>query len=188
MIRELLGDAQMTADSIALIRAVHEATACRYCVDSSKSPLRFRAVYDADPANTRAIVLVRDYRAVVHSKMKRGASLEGAAKGWRRKMQQIEAMTSDLPPENACIVKYESLCEAPRGELERLCVFLGIQFAETMLQRPESATHTIGGSPSKFDPARVRIEADTAFESAFSEGDLHRMRGMVDDVAARWGY
>jgi len=188
VVRALLGDDRMTADSIALIRAVHKATGCHYCVDSSKSPLRFRAVYDADPANTRAIVLVRDFRAVVHSKMKRGASLEGAATGWCRKMQQIEAITSDLPPGHACILKYESLCKSPRVELERICAFLGIHLAETMLQRPESTTHTIGGSPSKFDPARVRIEADAAFESAFSEDDLHRMRDIVGDVALRWGY
>ena len=48
---------------------------------------RFRAVYElTPPRETRGLILTRDYRAVVHSKMKRGHTLESAAKGWRSKM------------------------------------------------------------------------------------------------------
>ena len=93
-------------------------------MDSSKSPFRFRAVHDLDPNKTRALILARDYRAVVHSKMKRGQSLEAAAIGWRQRMVQIDALTGDLPAARVYRLTYESLCNDPRGEIGRICDFL----------------------------------------------------------------
>jgi hypothetical protein len=120
--------------------------------------------------------------------MKRGQSLRVAALGWRRKLQQIKALTADLPVDCVISLKYESLCTSPRVELGRLCEFLGISFEETMLQRPTESMHHIGGSPSKFDPSRADIAFDRSFEDQFSDEALLQMRNVVGSMAAEWGY
>ena len=184
----LYGCNRMARDCTALYDAVAAATGRPYCVDSSKSPLRFRALNDRDPARTLAIVLVRDYRAVVHSKMKRGQSLEAAAKGWRTRMAQIEALTGDVPLSRVHVLRYEALCEQPKEELVRLCQFLNLEFSESMLQRSTNNVHHIGGSPSKFDSSRVSISLDRSYEERFRPDELAKIRKLVGRAAGRWGY
>jgi hypothetical protein len=121
--------------------------------------------------------------------MKRGEPLEAAAGGWRAAMEQIEALTADLPAGHVHHIKYEALCEAPRVELGRLCEFLGIEFEDAMLRRPERTNlHHIGGSPSKFDKSRHEIVLDRTYEGAFSPADVDRMRRIVGNEARRWSY
>lgn len=175
-------------DNIALLDCLFEVSRRRVLVDSSKSAYRFRAVYGASPRQTRGLILTRDYRAVVFSKLKRGHSLESAAIGWRNKMRQIEALTDDLPPGHVHRLSYEDLCRDTVTELTRLCSFLGLTFEATMLERSTAGIHHIGGSPSKFDHSRVAIEMDTAYKTAFSALDLTRIATLVGATAERWGY
>lgn len=184
----LLGGPRLARDSIQLFDAVSGSTGCALCVDSSKSPLRFRSVYAAQPHRTLAIVLSRDYRAVVHSKMKRGAKFDVAALGWRRKMHQIDVLTRDLSQHTVHHVRYEDLCANPRAQLISICQFLDVEFTEAMLQRPMSDVHHIGGSPSKLDPNRSRIEMDRSYVNRFQGEELARLQSLVGNEAGRWGY
>lgn len=189
IVRRALGGARLARDVFSLLEAASAVSGRSVCMDSSKSPYRFHAVHDLHPDRTRAIILARDYRAVVHSKMKRGESLEAAARGWRVAMEQIDALTAALPGGHVHRLKYETLCESPRTELGRLCAFLEIPFQEAMLKRPEvGRLHHIGGSPSKFDESRNEIALDRAYEGAFVDMEVERMRHIVGDVALRWSY
>jgi hypothetical protein len=189
IVRRALGGARLAIDVIGLLEAASRASGRSVCVDSSKSPFRFRAVYGRDAGRARAIVLARDFRAVVHSKMKRGESLEAAARGWRLAMAQIDTLTQDLPGGHVHRLRYEDLCIQPRAELGRLCEYLGIPFQDAMLRRPEKThLHHIGGSPSKFDESRHEIVLDRAYEGAFSPADVDRMRRIVGNEARRWSY
>jgi hypothetical protein len=188
LMQRMFDGPQVARDSIELFDAVRAVSGRSLVVDSSKSPFRFRAVHDAQPGMTCAILLARDYRAVVHSKMKRGYSLEAAAIGWRNRMTQIEALTEDLPPGRMVRLRYEDLCEDPEKELARICRFLQLEFSPAMLTRPTDNIHHIGGSPSKFDPARVAISMDTAYRQAFEPATLARLRALVGDVAGKWAY
>jgi hypothetical protein len=188
ILQKALAGTKMVDDSLDLIDCLFEVSGSRYLVDSSKSTYRFRAIHDARPAQSCGLVLTRDYRAVVHSKMKRGHSLEFAARGWRSKMRQIAALTDDLPREHIHQLSYESLCKDPVRELTRLCGFLGLAFVPAMLERPTVDTHHIGGSPSKFDRSRLIIAMDTAYQTAFSAPELTRLASLVGGMAARWGY
>ena len=187
-VRGLFGGKAMARDAVDLFDAVSSATGRAFCVDSSKSTFRFRAVYDLEPARTLAVVLARDYRAVVHSKMKRGVSLEAAAVGWKKKMREIDAVTLDLPASCVHVLKYESLCEDPRRELNRLCTFLDIEFSDAMLQRPTSDVHHIGGSPSKFEASKTSIVLDRSYEKRFKQAELNRLRRLIGGTAEKWGY
>jgi hypothetical protein len=184
-----LGGRELGQDISDLFDAACAVSRRSVCVDSSKSPFRFRALYRLHPEKAVAIVLTRDYRAVVHSKMRRGESLESAARGWCAAMRQIDALTRDLPPHRVHHLKYECLCENPRSEMTRLCEFLGLGFSETMLRRQlPGMAHHIGGSPSKFDVSRTAIALDRSHVEAFSEDELRRMRRLVGSDAVRWSY
>ena len=188
LVQWLCAAPRLARDSVELLEAIAAASGRPYAVDSSKSPFRFRAIYDHDPDRSRAIVLARDYRAVVHSKMKRGLTLEAAAIGWRRRMMEIATLTRDLPESHVHRLKYESLCEDPRREIGRICAFLGLQFSENMLQRPSDDIHHIGGSPSKFDTSRAAITLDSSYKTVFDPPTLVRLCELVGDEADRWGY
>ena len=57
-----------------------------------------------------------------------------------------------------------------------------------MLERPTQDVHHIGGSPSKFDAARTRIQMDRTFVDRFKGEELERLGSLVGDEATRWGY
>lgn len=188
VVQRVFSGERLARDCIALFDAVTKVSARPYCVDSSKSPFRFRVVYGFDPEKTRAIVMARDYRAVVHSKMRRGESLESAAAGWNRAMNQIEDLTGDLPSSAVLRLKYEALCESPDRELRRICDFLGLTFSRRMGKRPTGDVHHIGGSPSKFDSNRIAINLDRSHERVFKPEALESMRRIVTASAERWSY
>ena len=189
IVQSIYGGRKLARDTWALLDAVLDVSRTRYVVDSSKSPFRFRATRDLHPDRVKVILLARDYRAVVYSKMKRGASLEAAALSWRNTMLSIDALTADLPHGCRWQLRYEDLCKDPQRELTRLCEFLGLDFTPAMLERPTKDIHHLGGSPSKFDPARATISLDTAHEKTpFDPGALAELRHLVGDSADMWGY
>lgn len=188
IMHRIFGGPRFARDNIALADAILRATGTKILVDSSKSALKFWSVYRQQPRRVRAVILVRDYRAVVYSKMKRGQSLDNAALGWRRKMEQIELLTSGVTDDRCYRLKYEDLCANPRETLAALCAFLGIEFDTRMLSRPKHGMHHIGGSPSKFDPSKRAISLDTSYEDAFDRESLSRIKELVGGVADSWGY
>ncbi|TAK51502.1 MAG: sulfotransferase [Gammaproteobacteria bacterium] len=187
-VQNVFGGPQLARDSLKLFDAIFAVSNARFVVDASKSTTRFRSIYDANPHSARAIVLGRDYRAVVHSKVKRGRSLEAAAIGWRKRMIQIEHLTADLPPGRSIRIRYEDLCGEPKVELTRICDFLGLEYASVMLHRKTLDLHHLGGSPSKFDPSKSAIVLDKKHETAFTKQELETMRRLVGRVAESWGY
>ena len=85
-------------------------------------------------------------------------------------------------------MKYEDLCTDPESELKRTCNSLEIEFVEEMLIRLNNGVHDLGGSPSKFNPARRSIRLDTEFETAFSSAEVVKMRSIVGRAAPISGY
>ena len=145
-------------------------------------------LYDAQPRRLYAIILGRDYRGTVHSRMKRGRDLETSVRTWARCMRQIEELTKDIPAQQRIRVRYEDLCADPRAELSRICDFLKLDFSEKMLSRPAGNVHHIGGSPSKFDPGRRKIELDQSYLNAFTAEQLATMKEIAGEAAVNWGY
>jgi hypothetical protein len=145
-------------------------------------------LFDRHPDRTKAIILHRDYRAVVYSKMKRGASLEAAASTWAEKVNIIDKLTTDLPEDALLQLRYEELCSDPAREIRRACRFVGLDFEESMLARPAEGIHDLGGSPSKFQAGRRSIEFDNEYMNAFSKKQLEDMRRMVGAAAELGGY
>jgi hypothetical protein len=188
LVQEIFGAPRVARDTMVLLDAItaHADPAC--IVDSSKSVYRFRSLYDRYPDRTKAIILHRDYRAVVYSKMKRGASLEGAASTWAEKVNVIEKLTAGLPDDALLQLRYEDLCSDPKGEIQRVCGFVGLEFEESMLARPSEGIHDLGGSPSKFHKERKEIRFDSEYLQAFTEKELAELRRLAGRHAEHGGY
>lgn len=175
-------------DSFALFDAITEVTGAECLVDSSKSAYRFRALYEYAPTRVYGVHLVRDYRGTVYSKMKRGKTMEVAAREWAARIHQTRSLTKGIPEAQIFRLRYEDLCRDPRRELMRICSFLDLDFLDTMLSRPLDEVHHLGGSPSKFDPAKKIIRLDESFREAFTEKDTASMRRIIGDAAVEFGY
>jgi hypothetical protein len=188
LVQEFFGASRVARDTMVVLDAItaHADPAC--IVDSSKSVFRFRSLYDRYPGRTKAIILHRDYRAVVYSKMKRGASLEGAASTWAEKVNVIEKLTTGLPDDALLQLRYEDLCSDPKREIQRACGFVGLDFEESMLARPSEGIHDLGGSPSKFNRERRVIKFDADYLSAFSDSQLAEINQIVGSAADVAGY
>lgn len=187
-VRAFFGEQKVIADNMAVFDAILNHTGASYVVDTSKLIFRFRMLYASHPERFKVIVLHRDYRAVVYSQMKRGYSLDESALSWARKVEQIEALSADIPTSNIAQLKYEDLCSDPTAELGRLCQFLGLEFEAAMLTRPTIGVHDIGGSPSKLEVGRQDVQLDSAYLQAFSAAQLDRMHKLVGSKGMMYGY
>jgi len=184
----IMASRKLAFDSFALFDAVFKASSVSYLVDSSKSPRRLRVLYDSQPQRMVVIMLARNYKGTVHSKMKRGKNLEEAVDSWASRMYVMKKTVEDIPEAQVIRVRYEDLCANPADELRRICDRLDIEFSETMLARPSRDVHHVGGSPSKFDPDRKGIAIDESYLSAFSDEQLQQMHAVANEAAQEWGY
>lgn len=188
LVQRIFDGREISQNNMKVFQSIFERTGAQYVVDISKNVYRFRSIYEWYPDIVRIVVLYRDYRAVVHSRMKRGVSMNEAAEKWADKVHQIHALTKDIPEDMITTMRYEDLCENPRKELRRACRFLELDFEETMLSRPTKGIHDLGGSPSKFEPGKIEIRFDRDYQSAFSSVQLNEMREIVGSAAELAGY
>ncbi|MFX0066135.1 MAG: sulfotransferase [Candidatus Hermodarchaeota archaeon] len=188
-LHEALQGGAIGKDSWQLFDAISSVTSARRIVDSSKSPFRFWSLHKARANQIKLIILCRDYRAVVHSMVRRGLGIRRSIEGWVRENRKIEMLSSDIPSQLIMRVRYEDLCNDSESVMRRLCLFLGLEFSPEVLMRPEhSNLHHLGGSPSKFDPKRRDIRSEDSYLEFFSNQELSLMRKIAGAVARDWGY
>jgi len=185
---KLFGSNYIVEDSWRLFDAVQAVTGAACIVDASKAHYRFRTLWQSRKDAVRAIVLCRDYRAVTHSQMRRGRSIEQAIERWNRSMRLIEEMVSDIPKGNVLRLKYEALCGDPEATIRRTWQFLALPESLTAPRRSVSDMHHISGSPSKFDPTRQSVRLDDAYVGAFNSAQLEYIRLAAQPYARLWGY
>ena len=183
LLSRMVGD-----DSFQMFDAIFAVTGAKFLVDSSKDPFRMRYLYEHDPSRVVVVMLGRDYRGTVHSKMKRGRELVSSIRGWAARMNRMNQMVDGIPAKKIIRVKYEDLCANPKRELERICNWLEIEFAVEMMTRPSASMHHLGGSPSKFDPSKKAIEIDQTYLTAFTDEQLRTMKEIAGSTATEWGY
>ena len=186
--RSILNSKQLVKDAFDLFDAAFNVSGVDFLVDSSKSAIRMRTLFDAQPDRMIVIMLARNFRGTVHSKMKRDMDITEAIESWTRQIKAMKNIVSDMPSEQVIRVKYEDLCEDPAAELRRICSHIGVEYSADMLLRPSTDIHHIGGSPSKFDPERKGIIKDESYVDAFSDEQVAYMKKVVGDAAADWGY
>ena len=148
----------------------------RWIVDSYQAdrvmPARLRDVQPSRPL--KVVLLVRDVRSWAHSEARRSNCkrlfpiLRGLLRWWRVNF----LLERDLKASGCEVfcMGYEELALAPEQSLARLCQWLGLEFAETMLTPGRSSrSHILSGNRMRFDTERsARIRYDGAWLSSAS--------------------
>jgi len=132
-----------------LLRAILEA----YCGVRGKprpgektcdSLLHARSILKAYPTG-RMICIVRDGRDVVRSLLKarvvwgKPPSFPALCLKWNHYARQAIRVAKELPADRFTMVRFEDLMTNPRGELQRLCTFVGEEFDPAQIQGTSEA-------------------------------------------------
>jgi len=176
--------------SLAVYDAVRALSGSAVVVDSSKQYLRAISLYRQEPQYTRLIMLVRDGRAVLHSRMQTGLSMEEAVQRWKRYYQRMQPCLSASVPAHAVFqLRYEQLAAHPQDTLQQLFRFLGLEACD-VLSRSESDVHMAAGNAMRFKPLGP-IAPDVRWQSGLPAGardyferhagQLNRQLGYHDD-------
>ena len=84
--------------------------------------------------------MVRDGRDVAYERVRQNGGLESEAlRKWEIKVEKNERALRMLKPESALTVQYEDLVREQRSTLQKIMVFLGLEFEETLLSYPMKA-------------------------------------------------
>lgn len=187
LMQKVLGGERTAYDSVELFRAVHNVAKTRYVLDSSKNPHRMYSLYKILGSRMKVILLCRDYKGTIYSKMKRGVPMWKAALQWKWTVQQMEAYAQDMHQEDIIRLRYEDICTRTRDVMQQVCAFLGLQYEEALEKRNHEQLHHLGGSPSKYEKNNV-IKLDTGYEKIFSMSERRILYRIVKREAQIWGY
>ncbi len=188
-VQRLVNAPRVARDSIRLYQAVAEVSGCDYVLDSSKLPHRMYALAGELRGRMKVILLCRDFKGTVYSKMKRGIPLWKGGLHWRWTAEQMARYSRALPQADVLRVRYEDLCDDLEAEMRRICDFLSLDYEPGMLARDSSDMHHLGGSPSKYRGAGDhRVQRDLSYEEGLSSRQRALLYRLVRRQAEDWGY
>ena len=88
----------------------------------------------------KVIHMARDGRDVAYERVRQNGGLESEAlRKWEIKVEKNERALRMLKPESALTVQYEDLVREQRSTLQKIMVFRGLEFEETLLSYPMKA-------------------------------------------------
>jgi hypothetical protein len=123
--------------------------------------------------DAKIICIVRDYRDVVASIMKRGKKDLTVAKGrWIRGIDMMYELSTQYP-EKVIVVSYEDLVKNTESILRQLCDFLKISFQEDMLE---------GYKYNILYPDQKKIDKSRAFKAKQDDSQKNLIRVPEDSL------
>lgn len=112
---------RVAADVARVYRAVVEQTGAKTLVDASKDPGHFLYLDQLSGLDVHPILLIRDGRAVVWSKIRRtGIDPIKAIDHWARITRMQLALSQRRRLSHPTVVRYEAICRSPDRILDRL--------------------------------------------------------------------
>lgn len=160
---------EFARNSHVLFHAVSNVSGASTIIDSTKNPMRMRALQLTASDKMKVIYLRRDGRAVTNSRMKRQSiGMEQAAKIWVSENRKVRLVLRAMKGVDVLNVNYETLCGALDDEMARIFKFLDLP------QLPVNLTterHAIGGNPSRFNAAKA-VVVDEKWRTELTAEDL----------------
>jgi hypothetical protein len=172
-------------------------------VDSSKSPAYLLALRHAPGLDVRVVHLVRDSRAVAHSRATPKANPQpsdpanrmpalrhrGSAAVWAREQAIIEALVRPRFP--TLRVYYEDLARAPESQLRRITSFATPE-APIPWEWPGTMTparnHTVAGNAMRLDNRPLVIEPDARWMTEMAPRKRRQVTALTWPLLAAYGY
>lgn len=127
----------------------------------------------------RFVHLLRDPRDVALSVIGRGwaGNVWVGVERWLEAERSWDRLTERVPPERRTQLRYEDLVREPATQLERVCRFLGVEYADPMLDYARDTTYA-APDPAVAERWRRRL----------SEREVALVEGRLGDLLTRRGY
>jgi len=187
-----------------LYLAVAKVSGRSVVVDSSKSPSPMLLLRWMSRVNPRVVHLVRDSRGVAFSWTKHMLRLPGSdthmvryptvrgALGWV--FLTLPAHLAGLVGIPRQLIRYESLLESPREEVERILAFLDLKVddeALAFLDRRSielGVNHTVSGNPVRFRRGQIPLRLDSEWQTSMRTMDRTVVSLITWPLQALYGY
>ena len=166
---------EVAARNQALAASILELTGKSVYFDASKYHITVRYLRKYADLDLRVVHLVRDVRGATASYMSKphGGTLRASVRKWIQGQLNIERQMAGLPPHRRLRIRYEDICQSPRGALGRLYEFCGVD-TDVELENFRDTEHHIIGKPDEavrcgsFDHRRA---LETILHSRSTSGD-----------------
>lgn len=160
------------ANTLLLNDSIRRVSGARIVVDASKSYLKGLGLYLAQPAATRLILLTRDGRANLYSRLRRGTAPGRSLRSWQNFYQRaLPLLQRNVPDAHRWSIKYESLATHPEREIAKICDWLGVPYEPEMLEFRATVHHLAEGNRMR-GKGDSKIQFDEAWKSGMRAADL----------------
>ena len=178
---------QMGWNSWSLASAVLERTGKTVFVDTSRDHQRPKCLASHPLLDVRVIHLIRDPRGNSASIMKHtGVDVATAARAWKRYNVEAARVRRYLPQASWMQLYYEEMCADPRGTLERISDFLGLQQAPEQGGSENSESHIIGNKMRL--KGLTEVSEDLSWQTRFSGPELATVARVAGSTSRRFGF
>jgi hypothetical protein len=198
------GELRRLADTVAPVyRSLQRVSGAELVVDSSKRPTWMYLLRMVPDFDVRVVHLVRDPRAVAHSRKRFKRQLDSAEdRGMTQHPPAMSALYWDiwnvaadaLSRDGGAVhrLRYEDLVRAPESAVSELMRFAGLEGAVrpglTDASVELSPSHTVSGNPGRFNTGTVPIRSDDAWKTDQSRTDRIVVGAITGPLLARYGY
>lgn len=193
----------------ALVDSLSAITSAKVIIDSSKVALRLKYLLRNPDLDVKVIRAVRDGRAVSLTYMDdwtfadasdpslRGGgsgnrrppprrSMAEAANEWKRSNESADSLLEQLPRSQWTTSRYEDLCADPKGTLQRLSSFLGLDPERVNLEFRSRQQHVIGNGMRLDTTSEIRL--DERWKQHLSAEDLGVFEEIAGPLNRKYGY
>lgn len=178
---------RVTADVTRLYQAVAEQTDATTLVDASKDPGHFLYLDQLSGLDVQPILLIRDGRAVVWSKIRRtGIDPRKAIDHWARITRMQLALSHRRCQSRPAVFHYEAICRSPTRTLDKL--FAGGRPTTSGGDFQPGDRHHIGGAPDFRLGAADAPRLDLRWVDEMPDEILALFERKVGGLNARLGY
>lgn len=167
---------------------IREVTGASLLVNSSKVYRYGVGMYMSRPQETRFVLLRRDGRGVMYSRMKNGLDRNEGVQAWiNYYSRSLKLLEKYVKPEHVLHLKYEEIASNPTAELARICLFLGLDFKPEMLDFRDKKYHVLNGNGMRMSGSS-EIRLDEKWRSGLSKDDLAYFQKHAGHINRELGY
>ncbi|MCO4762013.1 MAG: sulfotransferase [Myxococcales bacterium] len=177
------------AAHVAVAAAVAQVAGTRWVADASKDRWLSLTLGRLAAPNVKSVVLVRDGRAVMASRMRRlGESAGQAAKMWLTHNLWLMRQQQLVGSEGGLRVRYEDLCVDPNHIVGQIRGHLDLPPAPVNPTLNKTAAHLIGGNPMRFETSAQTITLDERWRTDLKAADLRAFGVRARALNRLFGY
>lgn len=179
-------------NSINTIEMVHNEirriSGAKLVVNSSKSYRYGVSLYMARPDSVRLLLLTRDGRGVLQSRLNGGFDRKKSLLAWKNYYSRaLPLIGRHVSPEHVLAVRYEELASNPARVLEEICNFLEIEYTDKILDFRHKQIHILNGNKMRFSRSS-EIRLDEKWKTTMRDQDREYFEMNAGSLNRKLGY